>query len=114
MTTMAPIQERSAIVKKIISIALGDEDLEDEEMLERAQICAQSRAREIPRPRPAAPLGAATAMPPAQSSPLSHTTSASSSPGRGSFCAYSDKHSLPASQPVSTSITLFNGRHEGV
>jgi hypothetical protein len=38
---MALIQRRNAIVKKIISVALdGDKDLEDEEMLDRAQICA--------------------------------------------------------------------------
>jgi hypothetical protein len=36
---MAPIQKRNAIVKKIIRTALGDEDLEDEEILERAQMC---------------------------------------------------------------------------
>jgi hypothetical protein len=36
---MAPIQEH-AIVKQIIRLALGDEDLEDEELLERAQVCA--------------------------------------------------------------------------
>jgi hypothetical protein len=38
--TMAPIRERDTIVKKFIRIALGDKGLEDEEMLERAQICA--------------------------------------------------------------------------
>jgi hypothetical protein len=35
--TMAPIQKRDAIVKKLIRTALGDEDLEDEEMLERVR-----------------------------------------------------------------------------
>jgi hypothetical protein len=37
---MAPIQERNAVVKQIIRTALGDRDLEDEELLERAQMCA--------------------------------------------------------------------------
>jgi hypothetical protein len=37
---MATIQERNAVVRQIIRLALGDEDLEDEELLERAQICA--------------------------------------------------------------------------
>jgi hypothetical protein len=37
---MAPIQHRDTIVKKIIRTALGDQVLEDEELLERAQMCA--------------------------------------------------------------------------
>jgi len=36
---MTPIQKRDKIVKSIIRIALGDEEIEDEEMLERAQLC---------------------------------------------------------------------------
>ena len=39
---MTPIEKRNALVKKIIRAALGDRDLEDEDMLERAQLCANA------------------------------------------------------------------------
>jgi hypothetical protein len=35
---MTPIKARDTITKKIIRTALGDKDLDDEEMLERAHV----------------------------------------------------------------------------